>query len=357
MVDEAARLQSRQQFNARLNEIGMRIQQPEDTPLFTRQPQARMKPMHWKWSDILGSLDALAQHISLGGSSERRTLKLANPGLEYGTTPTFWVSIQYILPGEVASAHRHTPEAFRFVIQGEGCSTTVNGENYDMNEGDLVLTPSWAWHDHTHLGSEPMIWMDVLDISLVRSFDSIFFEDYSEEVQPIDATPHRSYQQWGSGTLRPAGAPARGPDNPLLAYPRHQTDAAVAAAAGLPSDAENDVLLEYQNPSNGGPALYSMSTKTQLLRPGFVGALHRELGSKVYYVIEGSGVTTVDGAQIRWEKGDLFAVPSWAAHRHDNPGTGPARLFRVDDSPVLRALGLYRTETLSELPATAPVAE
>jgi gentisate 1,2-dioxygenase len=161
------KIDSSREFNARLNAIGMRIQQPDDTPLFTREPQARMKPMHWKWSDIVGSLDELTSHISLDGGSARRTLKLANPGLEYGTTPTYWVSIQYILPGEVASAHRHTPEAFRFVISGSGCSTTVGGENYDMNEGDLVLTPSWAWHDHTHQGSEPMIWMDVLDISRI----------------------------------------------------------------------------------------------------------------------------------------------------------------------------------------------
>jgi len=344
---------SSHEFNARLNQIGMRIQQPDDTPLFTREPQARMKPMHWKWSDITGSLDELAEHITLDGGSARRTLKLANSGLEFGTTPTFWVSIQYILPGEVASAHRHTPEAFRFVISGEGCTTTVDGENYDMNEGDLVLTPSWAWHDHIHKGSEPMIWMDVLDISLVRSFDSIFFEDYTAEVQPISEASQRSYQEWGSGLLRPAGAPSRESDNPLLAYPRAQTDASVEAAAGLPADPENDVMLEYQNPTNGGPAMYSMSMKTQLLRPGFDGAPHRELGSKVYQVISGSGVTTVGGEEIHWSKGDFFAVPSWVVHKHENRGTEPARLFRVDDSPVLRAMGLYRSERLAEASAAA----
>jgi gentisate 1,2-dioxygenase len=333
----------------------MRIQQPDDTPLFTREPQARMKPMHWKWSNIVGSLDELTSHISLDGGSARRTLKLANPGLEYGTTPTYWVSIQYILPGEVASAHRHTPEAFRFVISGSGCSTTVGGENYDMNEGDLVLTPSWAWHDHTHQGSEPMIWMEVLDISLVRSFDSIFFEDYTDELQPISATPRRSYAEWGSGILRPAGAPSPQGGNPLLAYPRAQAEAAITAASELPSDAENDVILEYQNPASGGPAMYTMSMKTQLIRPGFDGALHRELGSKVYQVIEGSGITTVNDQEIRWEKGDLFAIPSWAAHKHANTSDTPARLFRVDDSPVLRAMGIYRSETLAEAVTPAAV--
>lgn len=343
MVDKDIR-----EFNAALNKIGMRVQTPDDTPLFTPEPQARMKPMHWRWKDIEASMDGLAEHISLEGGTARRTLKLANDGLEYGTTPTFWVSIQYILPGEVASAHRHTPEAFRYVIQGNGCRTTVNGENYEMNEGDLVLTPSWAWHDHVHHGDKPMIWMDVLDISLVRSFDSIFFENHAEEVQEIDETPTRSYQEWGSGILRPAGAPSNSSDNPLLAYPKQQADAAIEAAAGLPSDPENDVLLEYQNPSNGGPTMYSMSMKTQLLRPGFKGTSHRELGSKVYHVVEGSGVSTVGDQEFHWSAGDFFAVPSWVAHKHENRSDSPAQLFRVDDSPVLRAMGLYRKEMVSE---------
>lgn len=336
-----------QEFNASLTKLGMRVQTPDDTPLFTSEPKARMTPMHWKWSDIEASINGLVEHISLDGGSARRTLKLANDGLEYGTTPTFWVSIQYILPGEVASAHRHTPEAFRYVIEGNGCRTTVDGENYEMNEGDLVLTPGWAWHDHVHKGDKPMIWMDVLDISLVRSFDSIFFEDHTDSLQEISETPNRSYQEWGTGTLRPMGGPATTSENPLLAYPKAQTEAAIEAAANLPSEPENDVILEYQNPSNGGPAMYSMSMKTQLLRPGFVGAWHRELGSKVYHVIEGSGTTTVGDQEFNWGPGDLFSIPSWVVHKHENQSDAPARLFRVDDSPVLRAMGLYRKEMVS----------
>jgi gentisate 1,2-dioxygenase len=95
--------------------------------------------------------------------------------------------------------------------------------------------------------------------------------------------------------------------------------------------------------------------KTQLIRPGFDGALHRELGSKVYQVIEGSGITTVNDQEIRWEKGDLFAIPSWAAHKHANTSDTQARLFRVDDSPVLRAMGIYRSETLAEAVTPAAV--
>jgi len=333
-------------FLEQLELLGVRIQQPEDTPLFTPEPQAKMTPMHWKWSDLAPLMDELQERLQLVPGGGRRTLKLANPGLPYGTTPTFWASIQYILPGEVATAHRHTPEAFRFVMYGKGCRTTVDGENYEMNAGDLVLTPSWAWHDHVHHGDEPMIWLDVLDISLVRSFEATFYEDFCEDVQEVSDTPQASYQQFGSGLLRPPGAPSTSSANPLLAYPKAQTEAALEAASGLPADPANDVILEYQNPTNGGPAMYSMSMKAQLLRPGFRGALHRELGSKVYWAIEGSGTLVVGEQEFNWTAGDFLAVPSWVPHRHENRGDAPARLFRVDDSPVLRAMGIFREETL-----------
>jgi len=334
-------------FVERLESINLRIAQPDDTPLFTAEPEASMVPMHWKWADLSGLFDELAEHLKLMPGGGRRTLKLSNPGLAYGTTPTFWLSIQYILPGEVATAHRHTPEAFRFVMFGDGCRTTVNGENYPMSQGDLVLTPSWTWHDHVHHGTEPMIWIDVLDISLVRSFQSTFFENFSEDVQPIGPDPERSFREYGSGLLRPVGPKPTGTDNPLLAYPRQVAEDAITQAAGLPSDPRDDVILEYQSPTNGASAMYTMSMKTQLLRAGFSGVSHRHTGSKVYWVISGSGASEVGNQRFEWSAGDFFAMPSWVAHRHENLGTEDARLFRVDDSPVLRAFGLFREETLS----------
>lgn len=334
-------------FNAKLAPMGLRVQQPDDVPIFSPQPRASMRPMHWKWSELRGLFDELAEHLKLGRTSERRTLKLTNPGLELGTTPTFWASIQYILPGEVATAHRHTPEAFRFVMYGQGCRTTVDGENYEMNEGDLVLTPSWAWHDHVHDGDEPMIWLDVLDISLVQMFDSIFFENFTDDIQKIDAVPDAGYRKYGSGLLRPPGEPALGQDNPLLAYPRQQADEAIRQASGLPADPADDVILEYQNPTTGGNVMRTVSMKTQLLRAGFRGQPYRHTGSKLYWVIEGEGTTVIGEERFDWRKGDFLAIPSWATHRHENANDTDARLFRVDDTPLLRAAGLYRQELLS----------
>jgi gentisate 1,2-dioxygenase len=342
------RAAARAELVSDLDAAGVAIHQPSDGPLFTAAPEPTMVPMHWSWADLQGFLDRLGQVVDLRPGGARRTLRLANPGLPYGTTPTFWASIQYILPGEVATAHRHTASAFRFVMRGSGCSTTVAGENYPMNEGDLVLTPTWTWHDHVHEGDEPMIWLDVLDVSLMRALGNVFFEPYPDDVQPVGRQPERSWQEFGSGLLRPVGAPPARPVNPLLVYGEAQTSQALERARGLEPDPADDVILEYQDPSSGRPASPALSMKAQLLRPGFAGVAHRHSGSKVYWVVEGSGTTEVDGRRFDWGPGDFLAVPPWATVRHSNPHGAQARLFRVDDSAVLRALNAYHEEIVGD---------
>jgi gentisate 1,2-dioxygenase len=329
-----------------LRDAGIHVHQPGAAPLFTPVPQPTMQPMHWRWADLEGYLEELGRVVDLEVGGARRTLRLANPGLESGTTPTFWVSIQYINPGEIASAHRHTASALRFIMRGSGCSTTVDGEEYSMSEGDLVLTPSWTWHDHTHHGDEPMIWMDVLDISLMRSLNNVFFENFGERDQPITEQPQRSWREFGSGVMRPVGPAPRPRVNPLLLYSREQTMAALEQAKVLAPDACDDVILEFQDPTSGEPAVPSLGTKAQLIRPGFVGAHHRHSGSKVYWVIEGSGTSKINGTQFNWTRGDFFSVPPWAVVQHSNPYDVEARLFRVDDSALLHKLNAYHEEIL-----------
>jgi gentisate 1,2-dioxygenase len=53
--------------------------------------------------------------------------------------------------------------ALRFVIEGKGASTIVDGKDCPMEEGDLVITPGWTWHEHVHRGDAPIIWLDALD--------------------------------------------------------------------------------------------------------------------------------------------------------------------------------------------------
>ena len=338
---------ARRALKADLARMNCRVHQPDDPPLFTREPKSDMQTVLWRWNDMMPLLERIGQQITIGAGGQRRTLRLANPGLPYGTSHTFWCSIQYILPGEIAEAHRHTAHAFRFIVKGRGCSTTVDGERYDMNEGDLVLTPSMAWHDHEHRGDEPMIWLDVLDISLMRTMHATFFEPYSSQTQPVDAIPDRSYRAYGSGILRSPRHGLAPRINPLLAYPRARAMEALDGAAGLESDPFDDVIMEYQNPVTGGPAMTTMAMRIQMLRPGFHGKARRHTGSKLYSVIKGTGKTIVDGKAYEWGRGDLLAIKPWAWHEHVNTSaTQDALLFQVNDSPTLDVLGYYREEAL-----------
>jgi len=343
MVDEAARRALKED----LATFNCRVQQPDDPPLFSRTPQSAMQTVHWKWTDLEPLLDRLGKQLALEPGGNRRTLRLHNPGLPYGTTHTFWASIQVILPGEVASNHRHTANAFRFIMKGGGATTTVNGERYPMHEGDLVLTPSMSWHDHEHHGDLPMIWLDVLDISLMKAMHATFFEPAAELQQQVDRVPDSSWRRYGSGLMGPPGERPSGSTNPLLAYPRAIAEAALEAAAGVPADPFDDVVLEYRNPTNGGPVMTTMGMRLQKLRAGVHTQARRHTGSKLYHVVRGQGTTIVDGQAYHWSAGDFLAIRPWAWHEHLNRSTEDAQLFQVNDFPAMSALGYYFEEALA----------
>lgn len=296
---------ARRSLKADLARLNCRVHQPDDPPLFTRAPRSAMTPVHWRWRDLEPLLARIGEQIDIGSGGQRRTLRLANPGLPYGTTHTFWASIQVILPGEIAEAHRHTANALRFIMKGSGATTTVDGERYVMNAGDLVLTPSWTWHDHEYRGDAPMVWLDVLDISLMRALHATFFDPYASEVQPVKKQA--------------------GPDAPL-AYPRERAEAALERAD----------TLEY-------PGFATMAMKLHKLRPASGRKAQRHTGSKLYYVVRGSGTTAIDEQRYEWTSGDFLAVPPWAWHEHS--AKEEAVLFEVNDTPVMKALGYYREET------------
>ena len=322
-----------------------RVHQPDDPPLFTRVPESSVQTVLWRWKDLEPLLERLGQQLSLEAGGQRRTLRLANPGLAFGTTHTFWASIQVILPGEIASAHRHTANAFRFIMQGNGATTTVEGERYAMNEGDLVLTPGMMWHDHEYRGDTPMIWLDVLDISLMQAMHATFFEASKELQRPVGPVPDRSFRQYGSGLMSPPGRPAVMAHNPLLVYSHEGAMNALRQAAGLEPDPCDDVILEYRNPVTGGPAMKTMGMRLQMIRPGVHCEPRRHTGSKLYHVVQGEGTTIVDGVPYEWRRGDFLTVRPWALHEHLNRSADQeAVLFQVNDFPAMEALGYYREE-------------
>lgn len=339
--ESAARRRELKEHLARFN---CRVHQAGDPPFFTREPKPEMQSVHWRWRDLEPLLERIGNEVDLAAAGPRRTLRLHNPGLAVGTTHTFWGSIQVILPGEVATAHRHSASALRFIMKGHGAWTTVEGECYPMAEGDLVLTPAWTWHDHVHKGDEPMVWLDVLDISLMKSMEATFFEPYAGDVQPVRALPDPSWRAFGSGLMRPPNAQPRSV-NPLLSYPFGMAEAALHAATGLPADPCDDVVLEYQNPTDGASAMRTLGMQLQLLRAGFNGQRRRHTGSKLYYVVRGQGVTTVEDERFEWSQGDFMVIAPWAWHRHQNNTPQNAMLWQVNDLPTLKLLQYHREET------------
>ena len=312
-----------------------------------QEPKSRAAPHVWSWKDLRPQALKAAELVGTE-QAERRALMLLNPGLSgrVATTNSLFAAFQIVLPGEVAAAHRHTPSALRFMIESSGGYTTVEGERLRMFPGDLVLTPNWTWHDHGNDTDQPMIWMDGLDLPLVHLLESAFYDSFSEDVQPITRASNSSLAKYGQGGLRPSWEQPTASHSPLMHYPWDQTWEALKNLAPLDEGSQYDgTILEYTNPATGGPVMPTMACHVQLLMPGQGTLAHRHTSSTIYHVVRGRGSSLVDGQQLDWEEKDVFCVPGWAYHEHQNTSSQePAVLFSFSDSPVLRAISLLREE-------------
>ncbi len=303
--------------------------------------KTRVEPCLWRWAEIEPLVRRSADFVSPDRGAERRILRLANPGVpERTSTHTISVAVQYLLPGEVAPAHRHTPNALRFMIHGQGAYTTVEGDKCVMRPGDLVLTPSQAWHDHGNEGTEPVIWLDGLDSPVVRYLEILTTQPHAENRQPTGKIAGVSQRRFGTAGLRPCVPLVQGPER-LLHYRWESTYSTLLALAELEPSPFDDILLEYVDPATGGPALRTIGCYIQMIRPGVRTRAHRHNACAVYHVVLGSGSTTIDGTRYEWHRRDFFAVPPWSEHEHVNNGAEPAILFSMQDVPLLAALGLY----------------
>lgn len=306
-------------------------------------PVPTTRPWLWKWEDILPLAKRAGEIITLDRGGDRRVLAFANPGLRGlpFTSTTLWGAIQYLGPRESAPAHRHSPSAVRFVLTGSGVYTTVNGDAVSMEPGDLILTPNWNWHDHNNGSDAPMVWFDGLDLPLVTTLESIFFEPHPAHVQPVDGRDLSERTFTGVG-LREIEAMSPAAHSPLLRYPWGETDRALEAMHRARGGRMTS--LEYVNPLTGAPAIATFSCEMHRIHPGGRTATRRKTGSSIWVVFRGRGCTVITGERFDWGPGDVFVTPSWAAVDHEADET--ADLFAVSDRPVLQALHLYREDTL-----------
>lgn len=317
------------------------------TALHVLLPKERVSPVlpHlWRWRETRPLLHEAARLVPIE-LAERRVLVLENPGLKgtYSVTATLYAGLQIILPGEAAPSHHHTPAALRFVVEGSGAYTTVDGVKCVMEPGDLIITPPMRWHEHGHEGTEPMVWLDGLDIPLVRKLDA----SWASAMRP--ARPPETKIDPSEDELTAAGLVPRRSRYPATGYPmirwpwRAVRRALVDMAAAAP--AETPVVLRYVNPTTGAPPLATMGCEAGWLRPGETTPAERRTASAVYHVAEGHGETRIGGTTLAWEPGDTFVAPPWQWIRHENPSAAPAAIFSFNDEPTLRALGLYVEET------------
>jgi gentisate 1,2-dioxygenase len=309
-------------------------------------PKPRAIPWVWRAAEVYPLGERAIQAVPVDRGGERRVLGLGNPGLRGApyAAGTLWGGLQCLGPGETAPAHRHTPGAIRFVLTGHGVWTTVNGDRCDMRPGDLVLTPSWYWHDHTNRSDRNMFWFDGLDLPMVEALDAIFYEQYPENAQPAPE-PNKSERTFAGRPDRYAApGPARPSSpapSPLLVYRWPDTSAELSRRASeRPQDAV--VSVEFANPATGGSVLPTLACSMHRLAGRRLTPALRRTGNSILVVFRGAGHSTVGGSRLDWAEGDMLVIPSWAPAAHWSDGG--ADLFELSDAPVLRALGLYREE-------------
>lgn len=304
------------------------------------QPALRTRPVCWPYQSLRPLLLQAGQLTPME-KAERRVLVLANPGhgLEkMQASSTIYLGMQLLLPGETAPSHRHTPNAVRMMVEGSGAYTTVDGEKCAMERGDLILTPSGMWHEHGHEGSEPVVWLDVLDLPLLYYMEASYVMNAGPKVEPgLDRSP--SYLR--GGVLPTPMFERRRSEYPLLRYPWKEVRAALLAlAANQPESLP--VQVAYVNPETGADCQRILGYSALMLRPGQTLRLPARSASCVLHVIEGAAKVRVGQEQFSLAAADTCCAPGYGAITIENLAGGqPSFLFLADDAPFQKKLGVY----------------
>jgi gentisate 1,2-dioxygenase len=309
--------------------------------LVTPQPKSACRAHIWQFDAIRSYMMEAGQLIT-AKEAERRVLFLENPGLrgESKVTTSLYAGVQLVTPGDVAPAHRHTQSALRFILEGKGAYTTVAGERTNMEPGDFVITPSMAWHDHGNETSEPMFWLDGLDIPLVQFLDASFAESANDKQQAVTRPSGDSYARYGKNLL-PVDHRTSSRTSPVFNYPYAYTREALEAAKRTEEwDPCHGLKLRYTNPVSGDFAMPTIGTFMQLLPKGFRTARYRSTDATVMVPIEGRGRSRIGDQTFEWGPRDIFVIPSWAWVTHE--ADQEAVLFSFSDRPVQQKLDLFR---------------
>ncbi|KAK4499901.1 hypothetical protein PRZ48_008087 [Zasmidium cellare] len=277
-------------------------------------PNPTCTPHVWRYDEIRPHL-LRAGELVTEKQAERRVLMLINPSRDAPyTTDTIYAGLQLVMPNETAPAHRHTAFACRFIIEGQGGFTAVHGKRIHMERGDLILTPTWNWHDHGKDGSGPMIWLDTLDLPNFMHFPVHFVEHFNKPRYPADDADSAT--------------------SPIV-FPWKRMRAALDGKGG------DVVTLPYLK-ENGRDISRILGANATRLKAGLSTPAVQETASSIVHVVEGTGQSTIGSVRLDWKKGDTFCIPSWNEFVHTADADEDVYLYHVDEKPMLKSLGFYR---------------
>jgi gentisate 1,2-dioxygenase len=307
-----------------------------ESPTAHKAPPGPVSGHAWPWKTIRRLALDTAKLVS-PDIVERRVLQLTNPhrssDTDESTVKNLAAAIQILLPGEVASPHRHSMNALRFVLEGDGAVTIVNGKSCPMQVGDLILTPAWCWHEHHHGGNAPVIWLDALDVPLHAYHGTGQFESGPMKVVP-ETVPDAVFS---APNFLPEVVGPSTPYSPVFRYPLADAITAVGCAPRSPCGAR---IVRYTNPVTGGAALSTIDCRLIQLDGGDRTRPYRMNGNAVLLVVEGEGETRIGTEVFPWRPMDILTVPqgNWVSHF---ASTGVARILMISDREALRRLGLF----------------
>ena len=346
-------------YYKRLGELGTGALWTVANKIEPWEPFSTSVPMLWRYrdlrADVLKALDLVTPE-----QAGRRVVYLENKGRSDVVAAVGWLysGLQVMAPGECASSHRHSASALRFIMEGSGAFTNVDGHKMTLGANDFVLTPNGTWHEHgVAEDGTTCIWQDGLDIPLMNALETNFYEVHPDLNQAVAYPVDDSSAAWAGAGLRPAGVAWTKRYSPLLKYEWAPTyDALTRYARATDGSPFDGVCMDYVNPDTGGPVMQTIGATMQLLRPGERTKAHRQTGNFVYQCAKGSGWSVINGQRFDWQERDIFVVPAWMYHEHANASDSEdACLFSFHDLPVMRALGVYREEALGENDGHQPI--
>jgi gentisate 1,2-dioxygenase len=285
----------------------------KDEPSLWAAPRKTYRPMQWRWEEGRAALSAAGRLVDTE-LAERRNLILFNPveGNRYATVRTMICAYQMILPGETARSHRHTPNALRMVLEGEGAYTVVDGQRLDMKVNDVLLTPNWHWHGHGSEAEGPCSWLDCLDVPTTQLLEPMFYEGHPEGFEPIASHPSRS---------------------PYI-FPW--------------ADVQRDLDRTEPDPEGkygrrirlDAPSMPTITLYMQRMEAGTETRPLQTTANNIFCAVEGAGSTVIDGERFDWRRGDVIAAPAWRPIEHHV--TSDATLFVMTDEKLMAMLGWLR---------------